>query len=113
MALDVRVLEPGDVLFLAGMEGDEAYLIKSGRVMIYDIVGGKEKPIAVHEAGDIVGEIALIDGQVRSACARAMDESELIVLTRELLDYELQKSPPLIRKLVDSYLTAIRNANAP
>src|SRR5215472_7678209 len=45
-------------------------------------VGGKEIVFATFNAGDIFGEIAVLDGEERSADATAMTECELLVLNR-------------------------------
>ena len=45
-------------------------------------VGGKEIVFATFNAGDIFGEIAVLDGEERSADATAMTVCELLVLNR-------------------------------
>ena len=111
MFMKIRKYQAGDVLFLAGALADEAFLIKQGELLVYDTIGGAERIFATRRTGDIVGEIALIDGQRRSAAVRAVTDCELIVLTREILQAELDTASPLIRKLMESFLTYIRHAN--
>ena len=71
------------VLFHAGDAGDAMYLIESGSVRIsVPTADEQELTLAEMRAGDFFGEIALLDGQPRSANAIAMEDSRLAVLSR-------------------------------
>ncbi|HEV8579396.1 MAG TPA: cyclic nucleotide-binding domain-containing protein [Thermoanaerobaculia bacterium] len=63
---------PGASLFQEGDEGSEMYIILEGRVMISKYIpGAGEEALAILERGDFFGEMSLIDGEPRSADARA------------------------------------------
>lgn len=62
----------GAFLFQEGDEGDEMYIVLEGRVIISKLIhGAGEEALAVLERGDFFGEMSLIDGEPRSADARA------------------------------------------
>ena len=62
----------GASLFQEGDEGWEMYIILEGRVMISKFIpGAGEEALAILERGDFFGEMSLIDGEPRSADARA------------------------------------------
>lgn len=62
----------GASLFQEGDEGSEMYIILDGRVMISKFIpGAGEEALAILERGDFFGEMSLIDGEPRSADARA------------------------------------------
>jgi CRP/FNR family transcriptional regulator, cyclic AMP receptor protein len=62
----------GASLFEEGDEGAEMYVILEGRVMISKFIpGAGEEALAILERGDFFGEMSLIDGEPRSADARA------------------------------------------
>lgn len=62
----------GAALFQEGDEGSEMYIILEGRVMISKFIpGAGEEALAILERGDFFGEMSLIDGEPRSADARA------------------------------------------
>ena len=62
----------GASLFQEGDEGWEMYIILEGRVMISKYIpGAGEEALAILERGDFFGEMSLIDGEPRSADARA------------------------------------------
>ena len=62
----------GSHIFHEGDRGNEMYIILDGRVRISKFIpGGGEEALAIIERGDFFGEMSLIDGQPRSADARA------------------------------------------
>ncbi|HEY0514619.1 MAG TPA: cyclic nucleotide-binding domain-containing protein [Thermoanaerobaculia bacterium] len=62
----------GASLFQEGDEGAEMYIILEGRVIISKYIpGAGEEALAILERGDFFGEMSLIDGEPRSADARA------------------------------------------
>lgn len=83
-ALEKSTLQPNEVLFNMGEAGDELYIVQSGRLAIYTPNQGapaQGRPIRIIEAGEILGEMALIDKQPRSLSARALESTEVFVLT--------------------------------
>jgi len=71
----------GASLFQEGDEGAEMYVILEGKVMISKFIpGAGEEALAILERGEFFGEMALIDGEPRSADARAYG-GPLTVLT--------------------------------
>jgi CRP/FNR family transcriptional regulator, cyclic AMP receptor protein len=62
----------GAYLFQEGDEGSEMYVILEGRVVISKFIpGAGEEALAILERGDFFGEMSLIDGEPRSADAKA------------------------------------------
>ncbi|MFM8989964.1 MAG: cyclic nucleotide-binding domain-containing protein, partial [Alphaproteobacteria bacterium] len=73
----------GAVIFARGDEGRSLMAIRSGTVRISTMtVDGKEAVLNMLRAGQVFGEIALLDGQPRTADATAASDCELIVLDR-------------------------------
>jgi CRP/FNR family transcriptional regulator, cyclic AMP receptor protein len=73
----------GREIFAKGSPGQCLMAVLRGSVKISSLsVGGKEIVFAIFNAGDIFGEIAVLDGEERSADATAMTECELLVLNR-------------------------------
>jgi CRP-like cAMP-binding protein len=67
-----RTYPGGGVIFGEGDAGREMFVVLDGRVRISKFIpGGGEEALAILERGDFFGEMALIDGQPRSADARA------------------------------------------
>ena len=64
-------LLPGDELFHEGDQGDSAYIIKEGEVEIIKESNGRDVLLAVRSAGEVIGEMALLEQIPRSATVRA------------------------------------------
>lgn len=99
-----RSLEEGAVVFLHGDPGDSLYGVVTGKVRIsVSGPGGKEVFLNIMEPGDSFGEIALLDGQPRTATATALTQTELLIVQREpflaLLRKESSLALHLIRQL--------------
>jgi CRP/FNR family transcriptional regulator, cyclic AMP receptor protein len=83
-ALALRHLEANQVIFQMGDLGEELYIVHSGRLAIYvpnPEQPEEERPIRILEASDVLGEMALIDQEPRSLSAKALEPSEVWVLT--------------------------------
>ncbi len=64
--------QAGAYVFQEGDQGAEMYVILEGKAMISKFIpGGGEEALAILDRGDFFGEMSLIDGQPRSADARA------------------------------------------
>jgi CRP/FNR family transcriptional regulator/CRP/FNR family cyclic AMP-dependent transcriptional regulator len=79
-----KFADAGTLLFREKEIGTEFYILVSGSVKIYTTgAGGEEKILAVMQAGDSFGELALIDGKPRSASARTVEKSVLLCLSKQ------------------------------
>ena len=78
-----RHLGKGEHLFQKGDPGDALYGVISGR-MVMCVTGeqGREIILNIIEPGEVFGEIALLDGQPRTADARSMAATSLITIYR-------------------------------
>jgi len=72
--------DPEETIFEEGDPGDSFYMIRDGHVKIVRMDEGSELLMAVLDAGEAFGEMALLVGQPRSATGKAMDECELVRL---------------------------------
>lgn len=99
------------VIFNEGDIGDCAYIIEKGRVLITIKKHGVDTPLLTLSAGDIFGEMAILDGLPRSASAKAIEDCELSVVSRDLLTQRIDASDPIVRLLISLLLRRIRNSN--
>lgn len=84
----------GKIIFMKRDEGTEVMFVASGRVKIVSTSPtGSEVIHNIIEAGQVFGEMALIDGKPRSADAIAAVDSEIVELARsDFLDV-LRRNP--------------------
>lgn len=91
----------GAIVFLRGDPGDCLYGVVKGKVRIsVSGRGGKEVFLNIMEPGDSFGEIALLDGQSRTAAATALGPTELIIIQRVEFLALLRREPALALHLI-------------
>ena len=102
-----RRVRRGQMIFQRGDNGSSLMAVLRGRVRISSVSGeGKEVTLNVISPGEIFGEIALLDGQPRSADATAIEETLLLVVER-------RHFLPFLRQNDDLYPAAARGAVQP
>jgi CRP-like cAMP-binding protein len=93
----VRTIARNEVLFRRGEPAAEMYGIVSGRMAILtSSPDGRESLVAVLEEGALFGELGLFDNGPRSADARALEETQVIVLGYEPLRAAIDVQPTLL-----------------
>jgi len=114
----VERFEPGRLIFREGDDGDRAYIVVEGGVMIStNVPGAGEEALAFLGRGDYFGEMALIDGAPRSADAKADYDSGALVLAIErevlegILDIHKVSSTRLLKLLCRMLAQRLRETN--
>jgi CRP/FNR family cyclic AMP-dependent transcriptional regulator len=96
-----RQLGAGEMLFRKGDSGDALYGVRRGQVRIETGASdGSRLTLNFLGAGDLFGEVAVLDGQSRTADATAGEASELFVLRREDFLSFLENEPRVAVKLI-------------
>ncbi len=91
----------GDLVFKRKDIGNNFFIVKSGRIKIFTTVGPqKKKTFAYLKKGDFFGEMSLLGGKVRSASAQAVEESELLVISRHNFRELILQNPDFTLKLL-------------
>lgn len=111
--LQRRMLGRRETLFSAGDEADALYLVVEGRVRIWTVSAtGIEVTLNVLTPGAIFGEIAMLDGSVRTAGASSMTETQLASLARRPFFDALDRDPRLARNVIDLLCKRLRWTSA-
>ena len=93
-AAEHRVAAPHTIIFRQGDPGDKFYIIRSGKVRVFNRGSdGFETDISVLRAGESFGQMSLLTGQTTSANVEAMEETHLIVLSKEQFESVLKDFP--------------------
>jgi CRP-like cAMP-binding protein len=109
--LERRFVPDGTLVMRQGDPGNCAYLIQSGRVKVFVEQDDKRIELAKLDAGQIFGEMALIFDDPRSASVQAIEDCNLIILTRQTFKQKLNRSDPTIRAIVTMLTQRVVSAN--
>ncbi|WP_407177974.1 Crp/Fnr family transcriptional regulator [Bradyrhizobium sp. STM 3562] len=104
-----RNLVSGEVLFQKGDPGDALFGVRRGQIRIETGASdGSRLTLNFMGAGELFGEVAVLDGQNRTADATAAEPTELFVLRRDdLLDF-LEREPRVAIKIIALLCQRIR-----
>lgn len=95
-----RRLAPREVLFHKGDEASALYGVVRGRLKVTSAApDGKELVFGLMDPGEVIGEIALLDSNPRSATVSAMEECELLTLHRRDFLPFLERHPGVAVRL--------------
>ncbi len=109
-ASELRELRRGDVLFQEGDQPEDLYIMVSGRVAISNrSPDGRESVVALMEPGDLFGEMPLFDSHGRSAGARALEPSSVVVVPYAPVRRLYEENPELLWRVVDMLTGRLRN----
>ena len=92
----------GEVIFLEGSMGNEMFVVLSGAVDIVKEIDGEARVVATLGAGEMFGEMALLDAQPRSAHALADRASVLKALSRSNFAKLREQHPSLFAKMLQN-----------
>lgn len=100
----------GQTIYARGDAGNALYLIKSGQIRFSVVSGdGRELSVRVAKAGEIIGEVAVLDRQPRTATAVALSAVTAHSLSRTDLDRLLLQEPQLARNAIDFLCHRLRD----
>jgi CRP/FNR family transcriptional regulator, cyclic AMP receptor protein len=106
-------LDAGQTLFLAGDPGDGCYRIEKGLLKVTMLSqSGGERILAILGPGAIVGELAMLDGLLRSASVVAVREAELSFISRAKFEESTQKYPEVYKHLVALLASRLRETDS-
>lgn len=109
--LERRFVPKGATIIKAGEFGANAFLIQSGTVRVFITQDDKEVDLAKLETGQIFGEMALIFDGPRTASVQAVQDCNLIVITRQQFRDKLKGTDPTIRGVVNMLASRILDTN--
>jgi CRP/FNR family transcriptional regulator, cyclic AMP receptor protein len=103
-----RSLKKGEVVFREGTPSEDAYIVGLGSIEIIESTSQGQKVLGVLGENEIFGEIGLIDGQPRSATARALEDSIVYVLTPKSFDSLVHENPEALLPIMKILASRLR-----
>ena len=107
-----RVLKPDETVFWEGDAPDWFYMVVRGRVKVLKHSSlGKEFIIAFFGPGEMVGEVAALQGKPYPASAQAVDETDVLGIRREELLAFLGRRPEVSLRIMGVLGGRLRDAH--
>ncbi len=101
-----------EVLFVAGDPGDSMYAVLEGSLKVAVISAeGSEQLLAILGPGQVVGEMALLDGAPRSATVQAIKKSIVARIDKAEFDRYADANPAVYRHMLGLVSKRLRQAN--
>ncbi len=108
-----RSYEAHEVIFHRNDPGNTLFVIRAGRVRIFlTSPEGQEVALALFRAGDAFGELALFDGQRRSASAMAIEPVEVYAIQRQDFMSIVMRRPHMALQLLATLSQRLRQTDS-
>ena len=107
-----KTIPSGDILFTTQQPGDGAYLIVRGTVKLHvEQLDGSDVFIDISGAGDLLGEMSIVENSVRSATGRALEDTLVLWIDRKAFQNLLVTMPHVSQNLMRILSARLRAAN--
>ncbi len=104
-----RHFDAGRTIFMKGDPGDALYAVRRGQIRIStETDDGRRTTLNLMGPGDVFGEVALLDGQARTASALASEPTDLFVILRRDLITLIERQPKVAVQLIELLCARIR-----
>jgi CRP-like cAMP-binding protein len=107
-----RSFPKGVRVFHEGDNSDACYIVREGDLRVTrEHPDGRAIALATLAPGDIFGELAMLDGEARSASVETLSDSELLALPASDMRRLLASHPEITVKLVVALTRRLRETN--
>ena len=104
-----RVYKKLEVIFEESSQGNEMYVISSGKVKISTEKSGEELELAVLGSGEFFGEMSLVNSEPRMAKATSVeDNTTLVILDKPKFLQMVTQQPDFALAIIDTLCHRIR-----
>jgi CRP/FNR family transcriptional regulator len=105
----VKHVQKGEQIFSERSDATAFFIVISGKVKIYKLSpDGKEHTLHIHGPGDLVAEAAIFDSMRYPASCMAMEDSQLVRISRDGFLALIKSHPELALKMMSGYSKRLR-----
>jgi CRP/FNR family transcriptional regulator, cyclic AMP receptor protein len=107
-----RAFEPGQIVFREGDASDTCYIVRSGRARaVRDHPDGRTITLATFGSGDIFGELAMFEDELRSATVEAVQRTSVVAVLGPDMRRLMVEHPQIAIRLVAALGRRLRETN--
>jgi EAL domain-containing protein (putative c-di-GMP-specific phosphodiesterase class I) len=105
-----KLFKAGEIIMSQGEMGTCAYFIQEGRVkIVVEKIDGSFLDLGTRGPGSIIGEMALVDNQPRSATVQSIGTCTLLEITKEDFARSVRGADPIVRLISQVILMRYRD----
>jgi CRP/FNR family cyclic AMP-dependent transcriptional regulator len=107
-----RAFEPGQIVFREGDSSDTCYIVRSGRARaVREHIDGRTITLATFGPGDIFGELAMFEDELRSATVEAVQRTTVVAVLGPDMRRLMVEHPQISARLVIALGRRLRETN--
>lgn len=107
-----RTFEPGQIVFREGDASDTCYIVRSGRARaVRAHPDGRTITLATFGSGDIFGELAMFEDELRSATVEAVQRTSVVAVLGPDMRRLMVEHPGISARLVVALGRRLRETN--
>ena len=106
----MRSYRKDEMIFVEGEPGSELFIVQKGNIKITQFANDQEIILNIMKTNDIFGEMSLLDNQPRSASAVALDDVEILAISKKSFDDMIEKQPHIMSRIITHLSERIWNA---
>jgi len=103
-----RLYEDGEIVVREGEVGDCMYVIEEGQVQVSVQRNGREFPLRTLGSGEILGEMAIFENEVRSATVKAVGRARILTIDRKGFLRRIHEDPSLAFRALQTMSHRVR-----
>jgi len=102
--------KPNSVIFCEGEPSLHMYIIKRGEVRIFKESDGSLLPISVLRSREFLGELSILDDNLRSASAITTDDTELFQIKKTEIQDIIKSCPEWVEVIFNTLCTRLKDS---
>jgi CRP-like cAMP-binding protein len=111
----IRAYAAGEIIFTEGSEVDGIYSVQSGKVSVFKTKASPQGPVDIELVqlgpGSMFGEMGMLDQTKRDASVRAVDFTEVLIITKDMFENQLALLPAWIVNFIKILISRLRITN--
>ncbi len=111
----IRAYAAGEIIFTEGSEVDGIYSVQSGKVSVFKTKATHQGPVDIELVqlgpGSMFGEMGMLDQTKRDASVKAVDFTEVLIITKDMFENQLAQLPAWIVNFIKILIGRLRITN--
>ncbi len=106
-----RTIKKGELIFAEGENSRSMYLLQNGMIRIFKKKGEAQIELDIIRSGQVLGELAFLDGNPRSASGEALIDCDVVEISGPTFQATLSQMPDWLKILLKTIVGRLRTAS--